>query len=233
MKRKKNKMRNNQKDNNSVPFEYMVDKRKVILDNVKERNSIPKAWEVLTEKLPELSGLMKLNTFKGYVKTLKMIDEIMDKNEKNKQEKEEIIKSLDKNMEEKKDLENKLDEVRIELEKLDVVKQENNKLKKRLDEIRQKGEIVYSELDKVRQEKRSLEKRIGQVSQGEKKSSILTIQEKNIEGDIPNRLEGWGVQLKGNYYRLFKKIKGKVKWIHIGIKWDKKIAKKKIKDFIG
>ena len=51
--------------------------------------------------------------------------------------------------------------------------------------------------------------------------------------DVPKHVDGWGVQLKGNYYRLFKKIDGKLKWIHIGRKWNVDLAKTKIKRFKG
>jgi len=227
-------MKNNQKRGKLIPFEYMVNKRKIILKEIQKSNSISKAWEILKEKIPELSELIKLNTFKGYVKTLIVIDKIMDKNEKIKHEKEEIVKRLSKNMEEKKELEKKLGKARNELEELSIVRQENKKIMKRLGEVRQKRETVNTELDKVRQEKMILENRLDKVRQNEQQSSILTSPEKNIEGNnVPNRVAGWGVQLKGNYYRLFKKIKGKVKWIHIGKKWDKNLAKKKINEFIG
>ena len=39
------------------------------------------------------------------------------------------------------------------------------------------------------------------------------------------------MQLKGDYYRLFKKMKGKVKWIHIGRIWNLETARKKIECF--
>ncbi|KPA14572.1 hypothetical protein MHK_005220, partial [Candidatus Magnetomorum sp. HK-1] len=212
--------------------EYMVSKRKIILMEINESNSTPKAWEILKEKIPELSKLIKLNTFKGYVKTLIMIDKIMDKNEKIKQEKDELVSRLVKNMEEKKELEIKLSKAKNELEELGTVRQENKKLKKRLDEVRQKREAVSSELYEVRQEKMSLESRLDKVRQNKQRSTFLTSPEKKIKGDnISNRFEGWGVQLKGNYYRLFKKIEGKVKWIHIGKKWDENLAKKKVEEF--
>ncbi|QTA77812.1 Uncharacterized protein dnl_64230 [Desulfonema limicola] len=44
----------------------------------------------------------------------------------------------------------------------------------------------------------------------------------------PRRFKGWGVQLNRGYYRLFKKIDGRVKWIYIGKKWDNAAAAEKI-----
>ncbi len=48
---------------------------------------------------------------------------------------------------------------------------------------------------------------------------------------IPKRLDGWGVQFKGGYYRLNKRINGKLKWLHLGRTWDVKTARSKIEAF--
>ncbi len=80
------------------------------------------------------------------------------------------------------------------------------------------GQVIdekETELDKVRQEVDSL-----------KKAPV-----KQQEESAPKRFKGWGVQLNRGYYRLFKKIGGKVKWIYIGKKWSQAIAGEKIGQF--
>ncbi len=42
-------------------------------------------------------------------------------------------------------------------------------------------------------------------------------------------IDGWNVQYSGGYFRLFKKIEGKLHGIYLGRKCDEDIAKKKIK----
>lgn len=43
---------------------------------------------------------------------------------------------------------------------------------------------------------------------------------------------GWGIQTfkKGEYYRLYKKVKGKTEWIYIGKKLDREKCRKKIEE---
>ena len=80
------------------------------------------------------------------------------------------------------------------------------------------GQVIdekETELDKVRQEVNSLKK----------------VPVKQQEESAPKRFKGWGVQLNRGYYRLFKKIGGKVKWIYIGKKWNQTAASKKIGQF--
>jgi hypothetical protein len=102
---------------------------------------------------------------------------------------------------------------------LKCVDHELDKTKQRLDEVRQQKDKALDELGKVRQEL----------------SRKPTVKQKNKSKyiDVPKRVNGWGVQLKGNYYRLFKKIDGKVKWIHIGRRWNLDHAEEKINNFPG
>ena len=118
-------------------------------------------------------------------------------------------------------------------------------------ELKEENIKLSEELGKVRQEKNGLEKELGMVRQLINERMEAKV-EKNEMGDkgvlvihknppnllpnlgmdsVPKRVNGWGVQLRGQYYRLFKKIKGKVKWIHIGKNWDIGIARKKIERY--
>lgn len=51
-------------------------------------------------------------------------------------------------------------------------------------------------------------------------------------GQVPARLDGWSIQLKGGYYRLYKRIKGKLHWLHVGRQWDESRAKEKLRAFL-
>jgi len=199
-------MKNDQK---LTPFQYMMENRKVIIKEIFDNKSIPKAWEIIKEKIPELPERIKLNTFKGYVKPLSILDKIIDENENLKNEKEQLT---------------------IELEK---IKLENKSRKMELGKVKQEKVKVETEIGIVMQNLKDMKEKHGIEMERMKKKSCKVSQKseskRDIDNDnIPKRIDGWGVQLKGNYYRLFKKIGGKVKWIHIGKKWDIKMVRKKI-----
>jgi len=68
--------------NNISTFNYMIENRKVIIETVNENVSIPKAWDQLKEKLSEAEKVVKFNIFKGCVKTLKIVNDIMNEKDK-------------------------------------------------------------------------------------------------------------------------------------------------------
>jgi len=164
-----------------------------------------------------------------------MIDELKDENDKIRQENEDLKIWLDKV---RQDFEKNLDKLSMVNEKLDKVRSEKESLNFELDKVRQtmkekkiKSERVNAEfeeeLGKVREENKSIIIRLDKVR--EEKNANFDKKSDKIES--LNRIEGWGIQFKGNYYRLFKKLNGKVKWIHIGRKWDPKLAKNKNQKF--
>ena len=265
-------MKRNQKSPES--FQFLLENRKIIIEVIKESNSLPKAWEVIKVKLPKLPELIKFNTFKGYVKTINAIDKIMENNENVNKEKENIRKKLEKVRQEKNSIKKELGKVRQELK---VVKEnhrtiiyENNRLGKRntglgkeLENVRQEKDSAKRELGKVRQVVKDMEKdqlktmdentsldimneKLGKVRQKSENSEdddlymasslvnpkqqeltdgLDKVRQDKTENNLPKRIDGWGGQLRGNYYRLFKKIKGKVKWIHVGREWNIEIVR--------
>lgn len=186
--------------NNISTFQFMIENRKVIIETVNDNLSIPKAWDQLREKLPEAEKVIKFNTFKGYVKALNIVNEIMN-------EKDEIVKSKKKLREE-----------------IDIIRQEKIELEIKLGKVRQDYKESRVQLFIIKDNYKKIEVEMDQVKQNlsDQKSST-----------VPKQVDGWGIQLKGNYYRLFKKIRGKVKWIHICRKWNLDLAQKKINEFKG
>ncbi|KPA12443.1 hypothetical protein MHK_007351, partial [Candidatus Magnetomorum sp. HK-1] len=44
----------NNKTTKSDPFQFMINNRKVIINEIRTNGSIPKAWDLLSDKIPEL-----------------------------------------------------------------------------------------------------------------------------------------------------------------------------------
>ncbi|KPA19090.1 hypothetical protein MHK_000693, partial [Candidatus Magnetomorum sp. HK-1] len=109
-------------------------------------------------------------------------------------------------------------------EEIGIVRQEKKELEIKLGKVRQDYSENLVQLSIIKEQRKSLELELNQVRQKLPNQKSIT---------VPKQVDGWGVQLKGNYYRLFKKISGKVKWIHIGRKWNLDLAEKKIKDYNG
>jgi len=106
---------------------------------------------------------------------------------------------------------------------LNFVDQQLDVSKKKLDKVRQDRDTIQQQLDKVRQK----------WTETQIANSLSNLENTSHFIDGPKHVDGLGVQLKGNYYRLFKKIDRKLKWIHIGRKWNVDHAKGKIKSFKG
>jgi uncharacterized membrane protein len=170
------------------PLEFMMENRKIITETDQKSQSLRTAWDLLAKELPKIKEVTKFNTFKGYIKTLLIVD-------KKLKEKEQLKEEL-----QKCEMENK--------------------------QLIQEKESMAAELKKLASENKPLKE-----SETIKKEMVKTKNENVINKKIPQQLEGWGVQLKDPYYRLFKKINGKVKWIHVGRKWDHKLALDKIRKF--
>ncbi len=113
------------------------------------------------------------------------------------------------------------------------LKEENIKLSEELGRVRQEKDGLEKELGRVRQFlNERMEAKVENNEMADKGVSAIQKNTHNLEMEtVPKRVNGWGVQLRGQYYRLFKKIKGKVKWIHIGKDWDIGIAREKIERY--
>ena len=147
--------------NKSEPFEFMIKNSKVIIDAIQQSSSLSKAWQLLSQRLPQIERVTKFNTFKGYARILNFVDQ----------------------------------QLAVSKKKLDKVRQEKYRIKKELDKVRQDRDTIQQQLDKVRQKGMKM-----QIP-----NSLSNLEDTSHFIDVPKRVDGWGVQLKGNYYRLFKK----------------------------
>ncbi len=114
-------------------------------------------------------------------------------------------------------------------QKVGDLQKENHHLSEEIIKIGQEKSFIENELGKVRQ---NMENNVRMGNDNCERRLPNSIPN-HPGGAIPKRINGWGVQLRGNYYRLFKKINGKVKWIHIGRDWNIETARKKIENFHG
>ncbi len=127
----------------SDPFQYMVEHRKIIMETLGQSSTLKNAWEILVERLPEIGVITKFNTYKGYVRILKIIDaQLSELNSENTTLKQE----LGKVRQEKEVLEARLGRVR----------QEKECTEKRLGKVRQKNDDTEEELAKIKEELNSI-----------------------------------------------------------------------------
>jgi hypothetical protein len=69
------------------PIEFLMEHRKLILEQYRENDSkAKKAWERLQKMLPQLSGAMSFNTFKQYISVFVIITDGLDKVIQNRDE---------------------------------------------------------------------------------------------------------------------------------------------------
>lgn len=106
---------------------------------------------------------------------------------------------------------------------------ENEQLKEELQKIEMEKKQLIQEKELLSMNMQKLSSESMSLKESEKNETVKD--ENATDKKIPQQVGGWGVQLKKPYYRLFKKINGKVKWIHVGRKWDHKLAWDKIQKF--
>ena len=158
----------------------------------------------MTGDFPELDGLARFNSFKTY---LKPAVEMLNRVEPEKgQELSKVKQSLEETTLERDRLQAELDE-----------------LTKRFNEVKQ---ILGNENKRLERENERLRSEVEKAGAG---TGRLNNQVKQTEADIPANVEGWTVGKSGPYYKLFKKIDGKVKGIHMGKAFDRERAVEKIR----
>jgi hypothetical protein len=69
---------------------------------------------------------------------------------------------------------------------------------------------------------------LAEVDKAVESEKLGNVRESEVDMEIPKQFGGWGVQYREPYYRLFKRVGGKLRWIHLGRAWDAEIALSKI-----
>ncbi|MEE4355160.1 MAG: hypothetical protein V2I97_01750 [Desulfococcaceae bacterium] len=106
----------------------------------------------------------------------------------------------------------------------DRIRRENENLKSGMEESREKIRILEKENAELRQENRELKNRPAYPP--DRTDTLPENAPSHVEADGSR----WGVQYKKPYFRLFKKVGTKTKWIHIGREWDTEKAQTKIRE---
>jgi chromosome segregation ATPase len=190
---------------------------------------------MLIKKIDEMM-IVKSSLKQQLTNTVQKEKEYLHEIDKVNQELDKTRQLLDKKDVENTNLKNELDKVRHNCNCQEIV-DENQNLKKQLsnalkenDKIKMYVKEVRQKLDKVSIEKSSMKE--NHVKKNRKSSETSKSYSKTITtNDVPKRIDGWGVQFNWPYYRLFKRINGKVRWIYIGKDWNEDLAVTKINEF--
>lgn len=108
--------------------------------------------------------------------------------------------------------------------RISLLRTENGNLKTGMEESRETIRILEKENSELRRENEELKNR----------PALSPDRSDTLPGNAPSHVETdgsrWGVQYKQPYFRLFKKVGTKTKWIHIGREWDLEKARTKIRE---
>jgi len=204
---------------------FIIQHKDIILPLYAETNSPKKTYETLiADELPALKN-MAYTTFKQY---LPVFVKVSDK----------VVENIDRDTEDKvKQIQSESDRLTHELGK---VREEYESLEKSFREVSEENQALKIRLGKVREEYESLEKLFGEVrdeNHALKSRSDKPLPDSEAENGSPDRIDVdgrfWSVQYKEPYFRLVKKINGKLRWLHVGRKWDSEHAKEKVRQFMA
>lgn len=85
-----------------------------------------------------------------------------------------------------------------------------------------KQKVKPTELDICKQQLEQAHRQIAELK-AELKSHTLR------NRTTPHVIDGWSIQFSGGYYRMFRRINGKLHGIYLGKKLDEELAREKIK----
>ncbi len=193
--------------------EFINNNLEIILPAYNEHGA-KKAYEMLVNgALPEM-GKIAYTTFKQYLPVfMKVFEKFRIKINEDSQK----IVNFETELEQDRQ---KIDKLEKELA---ASQEDRQKIATELEETR-------TELEQDRQKIDNLEKQLAEIRDSQKGS-----QRDSQKMTIPKKIEAdgkyWSVTLKQGYYRMYKKINGKMKWLYVGKEWNPEIAKAKIKEF--
>lgn len=205
------------------PVTVLAENWELILRTYNRNDYKPKkTWEALHEDLPDISTSMSFSTFKQYLNVCLIVFRELSRIKKEtltqilrKEEKLKIVtyglqetkRELDQIIQEKVRLEQELKTVTHKLHKTET---EMVALKEELHKVSARAESLQYELDKVIQERDATE-----VASSKGKEGLRNI-------------DGWSLhKAKDGYYRLHRKIKGRVYSIYLGKEPDVEKAREK------
>jgi len=160
-----------------------------------------------------------------------------------KHQKDHLFKELNKDKQANIDLSNQLNKVKQAKESLINLKNQNNSLLNELNKAKQTNADLLNQLNKVKHQNNllievkhqneELSKELNKVKQVkdelcEKLNKVKHDKKEKSKKRVKMSIDGWSVQKSGGYYRLFRKIAGKVHGIYIGKTINEDIAKNKI-----
>ncbi len=144
------------------------------------------------------------------------LDNTLSENDRLKAELKEVSQKLDNTVSESESLELRTYKFKAEFQE---VSQKLDKAESALKEVSQKLDNTLSENDRLKIE---LQKVSQKLDKTESKADLL----------IPDSVDGWTVVFKDPYYKVYKRIDGKLHWVHLGRVWNTELAQEKIKDYI-
>ena len=192
------------------PIEFLVNHEEKILEANRQNSGKPKKiWENLEKDLPELSQVMRFNTFKQYLSVFVVAMKELDRVRQNHME---VRQKLDK----------------MEIEKINL-EEELKEVKRRLDKVTQDRLNILKELEERKEHKTQQEKEIGESKDRLDKVRQSEIADGKVRQKLdnkPKRICGWSLQhSKDGYYRCYRKIGKKVYSVYLGKNYDLKKAK--------
>ena len=118
----------------------------------------------------------------------------------------------------------------VKQKKTKMIKDELNRIKQieiNANATKQENAVLKEKLLKMDRIKKELNKELNKVKQ----ELLVKQKDKQQETSKGINIDGWSVQKSGGYYRMFKKINGKVHGIYLGKYLDQEKARKRIKRF--
>ena len=229
-------------------FDWIYKNREVVLSCYLESGESPKkTWDRLTGMFPELDGLTKFNSFKTYLKpTVEMLNRVQPEMEPGDEKFNEVKQSLEAATAERDRLQAELDEL---TERFNEVQQERDELRKTLNLLNRtpdKSESglagVKQALDEATTENGILKTELMESSElfhkVKQDRGFLLAENERLKAEIERmksgpknstNIDGWTLSKTGGYFKLYKKVDGKVKGIHLGKAFDRERAVEKIR----
>jgi hypothetical protein len=212
------------------PIAFLFEHREKILEIIMDNLfNLENAWKQFNAELPKIRRVMNFTEFENYIVYVPLVDKeirkFKDENERLKFEVQKLKADLSsrtlvdkgvRKFKDGKDLELEVRKLKAELKSKIKIQ---NLLNSKIDELYYENDSLKNDLEKTKEE---LKERLqqGWVMAG--------VQAGEGWSRIPKKIEGWSVEYRKNYFRLYKRINGKLQWVYLGKIWDEIKAREKI-----